>query len=148
MIRNAPFALILLFAAGPALAAEPPVEVPTATAPSDVGDQIAAYLRDSPVAQLPADGAPDAASERPLDRRPHGMVEVGVGSHGYRSVYMETEVPLGEDGRLSVAIGQSQGGLPRYYRRGPGLDGRYDLGGRYGAEIPRGMDTMTPEPPR
>ena len=98
-----------MLAASPALAAEPPAEAPTATAaasaPGDVAEQIAAYLRDSPVAQLPADGAPRAAVERPLDRRPHGVVEVGVGSHGYRSVYLQTQIPLGERGLLGLAVG-------------------------------------------
>ena len=134
MIRRAPLTLVLLLAAGPALAAEPPAEAPTATAPSDVADQIAAYLRDSPVAQLPAAGAPRAAPDRAADRRPHGVVEVGVGSHGYRSVYLQTDIPLGENGMLSLAIGERRGGLPRTLRRVTGIDGQNDV------------EALTPEP--
>jgi len=124
MIRNRLPALVLMLAGGPALAVEPPAEAATPTAAADVTDQIAAYLRASPVAPLPAVGALPAESAQP-DRRPHGLVEVGVGSHGYRSVYMQTDIPLGEDGMLSVAVGQSRGGLPRSLRRPPGIDGPY-----------------------
>jgi hypothetical protein len=126
MIRHAPLALILMLAAGPALAAEPANEAATATAPSDVADQIAAYLRDSPVVQLPPGGGARATVELPLDRRPHGVVEVGVGSHGYRSAYVQTEIPLGEDGMLSLAIGERRGGLTRSGPGLPGVGGLYD----------------------
>lgn len=129
MNRSGPIAVMLVLAAGRAFASEPPAEAPTATAPTDVADQIAAYLRDSPAASLPAD-APRTTSEQPLDRRPHGVFEVGVGSHGYRSVYLQTEVPLGEKGRLSVAIGESRGRAPRIVHGAPGTYGPYDFGVR------------------
>ena len=126
MIRHAPPILFLLLAAGPAFAANLPAERPTATAavaaPGDVAEQIAAYLRDSPVAQLPAVGAPRAAAARAFDRRPHGVIEAGVGSHGYRSVYLQTDIPLGDNGMLSLGIGQRRGGwegLEPDLRRGP-----------------------------
>ncbi|RAK58501.1 hypothetical protein DJ021_01145 [Phenylobacterium hankyongense] len=41
-------------------------------------------------------------------RKVHGMVDVSVGSGGYRSAYARSDVPLGKTGTLSIAIGQTQ----------------------------------------
>jgi hypothetical protein len=114
--------LILSLAAAPALAAEPPAaDAPKATAGRTTADQIAAFLADSPVAQLPADGAATRPQAAAIDRRPHGVVEVAVGNHGYRSVYLESHMPIGESGELSIAIGDSRGGFGGHGRRfGPG----------------------------
>jgi len=120
--------LILSLAAAPALAAEPPAaDAPKATAGRTTADQIAAFLADSPVAQLPADAAAARPQAPPADRRPHGVVEVAVGNHGYRSVYLESHMPIGEAGELSIAIGENRGGYSGYGGRGrrfgPGLAG-------------------------
>lgn len=154
MIRNAPIALVLMLTAGPALAAEPPADAPTATAAAkdDPGAaaQIAAFLADSPVAQLPTAGGPAAAPGPGAPRGPHGVVEVAVGNHGYRSVYLESHMPLGENGMLSIAVGDQRGGYGGY-------GGYYGGYGGYGArlapepgrlEAGREIEARTPEPSR
>ncbi|RAK67420.1 hypothetical protein [Phenylobacterium kunshanense] len=107
------FALAAIFLASPALAEEPPVATATPDAATSVADQIDAYLRSSPVLEVeplgevagvvPADGRRD-------DGRIHGEVSVGVGTGGYRSVYVRTDMPLGETGRLSLAFGEARHG--------------------------------------
>ena len=113
--------VIAVLCAGPAFAAEAPADAPTATAPAGPGvaDQIAAYLRDSPVVRLPAQEAPGGVIG-PLPRRAHGVVEVAVGSRGYRSVYVRSDLPIGETGTLSIAIGETRGGRGLYGLHGPG----------------------------
>lgn len=98
-------AFLVAIIATPVLAAEPPATeapVATASASSSVADQIDAYLRSSPALELEA--AEVVGVVPGDDRRPHGEVSVGVGSHGYRSVYARTDLPLGENGRLSIAV--------------------------------------------
>ena len=99
-------AFLAAIIASPALAAEPPAAeapVATASASSSVADQIDAYLRSSPA--LETEAAEGVAGIVPGDdRKPHGEVSIGVGTHGYRSVYMRTDLPVGENGRLSIAI--------------------------------------------
>ena len=116
--------MIAVLCAGPAFAAEAPADAPTATAPAGPGvaDQIAAYLRDSPVVRLPAGETARGATDATPRRRPHGVVEVAVGSHGYRSVYVRSDLPIGETGTLSIAVGETRGG-----RGFHGLDGPVDL---------------------
>lgn len=106
------FGLAAALLAGPALSAAPaPADAPVATAdlaaPS-VSEQIDAYIRSSPAATLPADSAPGVTAGA-QDRRVHGVVEVGVGTHGYRSVYLQSDMPIGRTGTLSVAASESRG---------------------------------------
>lgn len=54
-----------------------------------------------------ADGAPDSS--------PHGEVEAGVGTHGYRELAGSVCKPIGDTGAVSVSVGESQGG----WRWGP-----------------------------
>lgn len=107
---------------GPAVSAEAVPDAPTVTAPTvtapvasapgepGVADQIAAYLRDSPVARLPAEDTPQGVTGSGPKRQPHGVVDVAVGSHGYRSVYVRSDLPIGETGTLSIAVGETRGG--------------------------------------
>ena len=117
MIRKLSLALAAALVAAPALAAEDPAG-PTATAPvASTADQIEAFLHDSPVTQLPADSEPVGVTSADASRQPHGVVSVGVGTHGYRSVYMRSDLPIGRTGMLSVAIGDTRfngGGYGRY----------------------------------
>ena len=58
-------------------------------------------------------GAVETQSTDVDPSKPHGYVEVGVGDHGYREVDGAVTVPLGKDGQegqVSVAIGDVQGG--------------------------------------
>jgi hypothetical protein len=113
--------------AAPALAADEP---PAATAPASpsVAAQIEAFLRDSPVAQLPADTEPAGVTSSTAPRLVHGEVAVGVGSHGYRSVYVRTDLPLGETGRLSIAVEDTRGGYRVSPRGGQNLGVGLSLG--------------------
>ena len=111
-LAAAPMAFLI---AGPALAADPPADAPTATAAQPgVAEQIEAFLRDSPAAELPADAQQARPAEAPGPRQVHGVVDVAVGSHGYRSVYMRSDIPLGQNGTVSIAVGDSRGGYPGY----------------------------------
>jgi hypothetical protein len=135
-------ALAAAFAvAGSALAAEPEVvataaatgappsaaEVtPTAGttgAPPSVADQIDTYLKTSPAAKLPSEGA---AGVTPGDepRKIHGMVDVSAGTGGYRSAYVRTDIPIGQNGTASIAFGETQFGNR--------------FGGRYGGQFAPG----------
>jgi hypothetical protein len=106
--RSTAFALTAALLASPAFAAEDaPVATADATSPS-VSQQIDAYLRSSPAATLPTDTAPGVTAGTE-DRKVHGMVEASVGSGGYRSLYLQSEMPIGKTGTLSVAIEQSEG---------------------------------------
>lgn len=132
MIKRTPLALVLglalPLACGPALATEPPADAPTATAPAasadpGVADQIAAYLRDSPVVQLPTDGEPVGVTSSAAPRQVHGVVDVAVGSHGYRSVYVRSDLPVGQTGTLSIAVGETRGRGYGAYGYGYGYGG-------------------------
>jgi hypothetical protein len=51
------------------------------------------------------DGAPPK-----LDKNPHGQVWAGVGTHGYRDAGGAVCIPLGENGRVTVAVDASRWG--------------------------------------
>lgn len=119
-MRHALVALAALIAS-PVWAAEPATaDAPHATASPamSVADQIDAYLKSSPALELADDDAFEPTS-RP-DRRPHGEVAIGVGTRGYRSVYMRSDLPIGETGWLSIAIEDSRYGGRSDRRRGLG----------------------------
>lgn len=105
-------ALVAALAAAPALAAEPQAAdqpVATADAQGAVAAQIDDWIKSSPAAEGRAD-AMAANDDAVPDRKPHGVVSVGVGTHGYRSVYARTDLPLGESGRLSIAVADTRFG--------------------------------------
>lgn len=124
-------ALAAVLVAGPALADEP---VPTASAtpaPAAIStaQQIDDFIRSAPAVDAQAQGEVDGVVPRD-DRKVHGVVEVGVGTGGYRSVYVRTDMPLGESGHLSLAFEDTNYGRHapyRYHRGGPlGLSGPVD----------------------
>lgn len=108
-----PVIIAALAFSGAALAAEPeavataPVEAAGA-APISVTDQIDSYLRTSPVVAPPKDGAPGVTSGADEPRKVHGVADVAVGTNGYRSVYMRSDMPVGKTGTLSVSVGESK----------------------------------------
>ena len=136
-LAAAPMVLI----AGPALAADPPADAPTVTAAQPaVSEQIEAFLRDSPAAELPAEAQRMQPDEEPGPRKVHGVVDVAVGSHGYRSVYMRSDIPVGQNGTVSIAVGDSRGGFSSYgygYGYGPG----------YGRRVVPGLPLEPIDPP-
>lgn len=121
--------LVAALLATPALAADPPAaDAPVATSSGSspsVAEQIDAYLKSSPALQA----APDAADGVvPAERKVHGEVSVGIGSHGYRSVYARTDLPVGETGMVSLAFEDTKND----FRFGPGFGRGYGYGYPYG----------------
>ena len=97
-----------------------------------MAEQIDAYLKSSPVLQ--ADEGHVRGVVPRDDGKPHGVVEVGVGTGGYRSFYIRSDMPVGDSGRLSVAFADTRYGRGRAPIHGGGpwrLDGdqRCDLEG-------------------
>jgi len=126
-------ALAALTLAGAAQAADPEVVTTAAAAgsgapssngaSSSVADQIDAYLKSSPALALPKDG-PGGVTTADEPRQVHGFVDVAAGSNGYRSAFVESEIPVGKTGTATIAIGETRfdgrsfGGPG--YRGGPG----------------------------
>ena len=115
-------AAAVLACGGAARAAEPET-VATAPAATSTADQIYAYLRTSPALALPTDG-PAGVTSGEAPRKAHGFVDVTVGSNGYRSAYMQSDLPVGKTGTLSIGVGET-----RFNGRVGGYGGPY--GGRF-----------------
>jgi hypothetical protein len=136
-----------LAASGAAWAAEPEVvaTAPTAAsgAPPSVADQIDTYLNTSPAAILPKDGATGVTSgDGP--RTAHGMVDVAVGSNGYRSAFVQSDLPVGKTGTLSIGVGET-----RFNGRvGDGYGGRFSPSQSQSQTLALGlrMDDAAPGP--
>lgn len=122
-------AFVAALLATPAFAADEPVVTapPTPASPMTTTEQIDAYLKASPALETKAPGEVDGVVARG-DRKVHGVVSVGVGTGGYRSVYLETDMPVGENGRLRLAFEDTKGGRVSYPHRlyGPGPLGAVD----------------------
>jgi hypothetical protein len=115
-------AAAVLASAGAGRAAEPET-VATAPPATNAADQIDAYLRTSPALALPKDGPAGVTSgEEP--RKAHGFVDLAVGSGGYRSAYVQSDLPVGKTGTLSIGVGET-----RFNGRVGGYGGAY--GGRF-----------------
>lgn len=88
-------------------------DAPIATAPQAQ----AADAKSDTVAQIPdarATQAEGPQGEPEDDRRPHGMVEVGVGTGGYRRAAGVVTAPLGKTGQITVAVEKTEG--PAHWR--------------------------------
>lgn len=95
-----------LLVGGPAVAADAPVATANPDPPS-VAAQIDEYLKTSPAVSLPKDAAAGiTSSDEP--RKVHGVVDVAVGTHGYRSAYVRSDFPVGKTGTLSIAVQDTQ----------------------------------------
>ena len=110
---------------GPALAADEPVATADANTPS-VAAQIDDYLKTAPAIELPKDGAAGITTGDDPPRKVHGVVDVAVGSRGYRSAYVRSDLPVGRTGTLSIAVEDTRG------RGAYGYDGPYGGYGGYG----------------
>ena len=88
---------------GPSVAAAPPV-----AADPGVAAQIDDYLKTSPAIVLPRDGGAAGITSSEEPRKVHGVVDVAVGTHGYRSAYVRSDFPVGKTGTLSIAVEDSQ----------------------------------------
>jgi hypothetical protein len=94
-----------------------------ATRPLTTEEQVAAWTARSPAInrgdQASDDGlwpAADANSKRQV----HGEASVTVGTGGYRSAYVSSLIPLGENGTLGIAVSQTDYGNNARYGYGYG----------------------------
>ncbi|MCI3130779.1 hypothetical protein [Phenylobacterium aquaticum] len=103
----------------------PPV-VPQAPMSTDA--QIDAFIRSAPSTPW-SNYAPLTGQDIEVKRQIHGQAGVAVGTGGYRSAFVQTDIPIGETGMLSVAVSESRGehAYRGYYDYG------YDRPGAYGA---------------
>lgn len=118
--------LIVALAASPALADEPMSTAGATGAPppvsaADTDAQIQRWLADSPAAR--AEPEPEEVMAREA-RKIHGEVGVSVGTGGYRSGYVVTQIPIGETGSATIALSKTDYGS----RMRPAYYGRPDLG--------------------
>ncbi|HEX3363707.1 hypothetical protein [Phenylobacterium sp.] len=118
-------ALAALALAGASQAAEPEA-VATApasgpSAPVTTADQIDNYLKTSPALALPKDALGGVVSGD-APRQVHGVVDVSVGSNGYRSAFVASEIPVGKTGTATIAVGETRFN-GRGFAGGPGYRG-------------------------
>lgn len=115
-------------AAAPAFSADEPIatankSAPSAAQPVAAGSSVAAqpvavdpgvaaqiddYLKTSPAIELPRDGGAAGITSSEEPRKVHGVVDVAVGTHSYRSAYVRSDFPVGKTGTLSIAVEDSQ----------------------------------------
>ena len=119
--------------------------------PAATQDQVIASLANTqPIKRLdPNDTSyaePAAVDTRANPRQIHGQVSVSVGTGGYRSAYVSSVIPVGENGLLGIAVGETNYGNNRVY--GYGYDGYgyapygYDDAYGYGYGAPYGNRAM------
>jgi hypothetical protein len=97
-----------LLGAAPAFAADEPMATANPVDQPSVAAQIDDYLKTSPAVALPKDDAAGITSSADEPRKVHGVVDVAVGSHGYRSGYVRSDFPVGKTGTLSIAVQDTQ----------------------------------------
>ncbi len=120
----------------------------TAT-PASTKDQVIARLAAAPRIDRTDYSRADAATSSGYEsngRTIHGVAEVSVGTGGYRSAYVSSEIPIGENGTLGIAFSQTDFGKNSPYVYGYGDDYPYGYGygytrGGYGGV--RGRNTST-----
>jgi hypothetical protein len=107
-------------------------EADRASKPVTTEDQVAAWLAGSPPVERVENG-PNGYAMRPVDvngyplgpdgkRQVHGEAGVSVGTGGYRSGYVSSLIPIGENSTLGVAVSQTDFGKHGgYYGYGGGL---------------------------
>ncbi|CAN5378521.1 hypothetical protein BH10PSE3_BH10PSE3_07440 [soil metagenome] len=111
--------------------------------PVTTQDQIAAWLSHSPPIEHIDDGPAGYATGPKLDvngyplgpdgkRQVHGEVGMSVGTGGYRSGYVSTLIPIGENSTLGVAVGQTDFGKHGGGYGGYGYGGYGGYGDGYG----------------
>lgn len=121
----------------PGASVRPEVSVPkTPGEPMTTQEQIAAFLGQSPTTPWPDAAALDDREDAPA-RQVHGQVGVAVGTGGYRSAYMQGDIPIGRNGTLSLSVQETQFGRGRGYAYGNGYGHGYGSGYGYGGQTGR-----------
>jgi hypothetical protein len=97
-------------AAEPIATADPAPQLGAPAAVAPLGAPQAAELDAAPPPPT-APGCSAASAATDPDRRPHGEVWGGVGSHGYREAGGVVTAPVGKCGSVSVLVDRTEGGL-------------------------------------
>lgn len=120
---------VLFLSAGAALADEPISTAPPSgpAAPPSVDAAPAAGLgaiapEPRPVA-MGLCGPQAVKADGTLETRPHGVVEAGVGTGGYRHLAAAVCQPIGQNAAVAVSISDTRGGNIHRGRRGARLMG-------------------------
>lgn len=105
-----------LFLAGPALADGPIATAPAAgasapqpTAPSPELPRPGEAPPQGPQMAMGPCGPEKVKPDGSLEKAPHGEIEGGVGTRGYREVAGSICQPVGKDGFVAVSAGETQG---------------------------------------
>ncbi len=105
--------------------------------PLTTEEQVAAWTAHSPKISRDAQASDDGlwpADDAGGKRQVHGEASVTVGTGGYRSAYVSSLIPLGENGTLGIAVSQTdygKNGSLGYYGDPYGYDG-YGYGRGWG----------------
>lgn len=106
-----------------AVIATPPAAAPST--PMTTAEQIAAFLDASPAIER-GEGLAGLAetSQDETPRKIHGSAGVTVGTGGYRSAYVATQIPIGQNATLGLAYAQTDHGNTAvfYPDHGDGVD--------------------------
>lgn len=110
---GSPPAAVEVVAAAAAAPVAAPAQAPTPgrtpARPMSTAEQIDDFLKSSPAAAPSEDEMAALDEGLEPERRVHGSVEVGVGTHGYRHASVEAHYPVGKTGHVSVAVGTTRG---------------------------------------
>ncbi len=115
-MRAAAFATaVVLFLAGPALADGPiataPAAGPASPQPTNPSPELpppgAVALQGPQMAMGPC-GPEKVKPDGSLDKAPHGEVEAGLGTRGYREIGGSVCQPVGKDGFVAISAGETQ----------------------------------------
>ena len=87
--------------AGPA-APQPTTPPPPLSSGDDAAHQ-------GPLMAMGPCGPEKVKADGSLATTPHGEIEVGAGTHGYREIAGSVCQPIGQDGAVALSIGQAQG---------------------------------------
>jgi len=108
---------VALGLAGPALA-DPPVAsaggsipaAPQSSAPAPLPTEAASVTEHGDAVAMGPCGPEKVQADGKLDTRPHGEVEAGVGTGGYRHIGGAVCQPIGQDGAIAVRVDDTQFG--------------------------------------
>jgi hypothetical protein len=106
---------VALLLGGPALADGPittaPASGPAAPQPTTPAPPLSSVSTASqgPLMAMGPCGPEKVKPDGSLDTAPHGEVEAGVGTNGYRRLAGSVCQPIGQDGAVALSVGTTQG---------------------------------------
>lgn len=104
-------------AGAPAAPIAAPVDQPaTDRSAQAIGEWARRVLAGEPTSEEPKAGERPRCAP-PADRKPHGEVWAGIGTHGYREIGGVVTQPIGDCGYVSIAISHTEADFGRHARR-------------------------------